>query len=131
MRRQASTVRAGDATRRRAAERRGRLAEWLAAVLLVAKGYRILERRHRSRAGEIDLIAVRGRRLAFVEVKHRATLDEAIRSVGDDQSRRIETAAENWVWRHPRYREHEIGLDAIFLAPGSLPRHAPDALQHG
>lgn len=121
----------GEAARRRGAERRGRLAEWLAAAWLVLRGYRILERRHRSRAGEIDLIAVRGRRLAFVEVKHRSTLDEAIRSVGDGQCRRIGDAAEGWVWRHPRYRGHEIGLDAVFLAPGRLPRHLPDALQNG
>lgn len=115
--------------RRRQAERRGRLAEWLASALLVLKGYRILERRHRSRAGEIDLIAVRGKRLAFVEVKHRASIDEAIHSIGDGQCRRVENAAEAWIWRHPHYREHEIGLDAIFLAPGRLPRHEPHALQ--
>lgn len=117
--------------RRRAAERRGRLAEWVASTMLVLKGYRILERRYRSRLGEIDLVAVRGRRLAFVEVKHRATLEEAQCAVADSQGRRIEDAAEAWVWRHPRYREHEIGLDAIYLAPGRLPRHVPHALQSG
>ena len=53
--------------------RRGRLSEWLAAAALLAKGYRILGRRVRTPYGEIDLIAVRGRRLAFVEVKRRAT----------------------------------------------------------
>src|SRR4029453_6459230 len=53
--------------------RRGRLSEWLAAAALLAKGYRILGRRVRTPYGEIDLIAVRGRRLAFEEVKLRAT----------------------------------------------------------
>ena len=52
-------------------ERRGRIAEWIAAAFLCLKGYRILARRYRSKLGEIDLIAVRGRRLAFVEVKRR------------------------------------------------------------
>ena len=51
--------------------RRGRLSEWLAAAALLAKGYRILGRRVRTPYGEIDLIALRGRRLAFVEVKRR------------------------------------------------------------
>ncbi|MEQ1613083.1 MAG: YraN family protein, partial [Hyphomicrobiaceae bacterium] len=41
---------------------RGALAEWAAAAFLVLKGYRIVERRYRSRAGEIDLIATRGQR---------------------------------------------------------------------
>ena len=57
--------------------RRGRLSEWLAAAALLARGYRILGRRVRTPYGEIDLIAVRGRRLAFVEVKRRATRGEA------------------------------------------------------
>src|SRR5262245_23358717 len=49
--------------------RRGRLSEWLAAAVLLGKGYRLLGRRIRTPFGEIDLIALRGRRLAFVEVK--------------------------------------------------------------
>lgn len=116
---------------RQAAWRRGRVAEWIAALTLVFKGYRIIERRHRSRSGEVDIIAVRGRRVAFVEVKLRPTIDEAMQSVGALQARRIADAAERWMWRHPRYREHEIGLDAVYIAPGRLPRHAPHALQPG
>jgi putative endonuclease len=57
--------------------RRGHLSEWLAAAALLAKGYRILGRRVRTPYGEIDLVALRGRRLAFVEVKRRATRGEA------------------------------------------------------
>ncbi len=57
--------------------RRGRLSEWMAAALLMAKGYRILGRRIRTPHGEIDLVAVRGSRLAFVEVKRRLTRGEA------------------------------------------------------
>jgi hypothetical protein len=60
---------------------RGALAELAAAALLMLKGYRIIERRHRSRSGEIDLIATRGRRIAFVEVKLRASVDAAAASI--------------------------------------------------
>ena len=116
--------------RRGAAERRGRLSELAAAALLLLKGYRILARRHRSRLGEIDLIAVRGRRLAFVEVKQRPTFGEAEAALTPSQAARIADAAEQWVWRHPAYRDHEIGLDAVLIAPLSLPRHAVNALQH-
>lgn len=113
---------------RRAAERRGRFAEFIAAALLLLKGYRILDRRHRGPYGEIDLIAVRGRRLAFVEVKQRRTLDEARDAVSAHQAARMGDSVERWLWRHPRYREHNVGLDTVLLGPHCLPRHVPGAL---
>lgn len=114
---------------RRQRNHRGFVAEVLAAGLLMLKGYRILARRHRTRLGEIDLIAVRGRRLAFVEVKRRPTIGEAARSIGERQTQRIAATAEQWVWQHPAYHAHEIGLDAIVVAPGQWPRHLANALQ--
>ena len=109
--------------------RRGRLSEWLAAAALLARGYRILGRRVRTPYGEIDLIAVRGRRLAFVEVKRRATRGEAEAAVTLRQAARIARAAEFWVSRHPAFREHEQGLDALLVMPRRLPVHVPNALQ--
>lgn len=114
---------------RRSHEQRGRLAEIAAAGLLMLKGYRILARRHTASGAEIDLIAVRGRRLAFVEVKLRRSLDEARIAIAGGQSARMANAAERWMWRNPRYRGHEMGLDAILLAPGAWPRHIRGALQ--
>src|SRR5882672_1426622 len=113
--------------------RRGRLSEWLAAAALLAKGYRILGRRVRTPYGEIDLIAVRGRRLAFVEVKRRATRLEGEAAITPRQAGRIARAAEFWVNRNRAYREHEQGLDVVFVTPGRLPAHVPDAMQgsHG
>ena len=109
--------------------RRGRLSELLAAALLLAKGYRILGRRCRTPYGEIDLIAVRAKRLAFVEVKRRATREEAEAAFTHTQACRIVRAAEYWVSRNPRYRDHDRGLDAILVVPRRLPAHLPDALQ--
>ena len=60
------------------AYRRGHRGEWLAAAALLLKGYRIVARRYRTRLGEVDLIARRGRLVLFVEVKVRATLIEAM-----------------------------------------------------
>ncbi len=109
--------------------RRGRFSELVAAAALLAKGYRILGRRVRTPYGEIDLIAVRGRRLAFVEVKRRATRLEGEAALTPRQAGRIARAAEFWISRHPRYRDHDLGLDAVFVMPGRLPVHLPDALQ--
>ena len=108
--------------------RRGSFAELIAAGLLIAKGYRILARRHRTPHGEIDLIAARWRRIAFVEVKRRATMVECEAALTPRQAERIGRAADHWLARHTRFRAHEVGLDAILVAPGQLPRHLPNAL---
>ena len=109
--------------------RRGRLSEWLAATALLARGYRILGRRVRTPYGEIDLIAARGRRVAFVEVKRRQARPEAEAAVTPRQAQRVARAAEFWISRHAAYRDHARGLDVMFVLPGRLPAHIPDALQ--
>jgi len=109
--------------------RRGRWSEWIAAAALLARGYRILGRRVRTPYGEIDLIAVRGCRLAFVEVKRRATRAEAEAALTTRQAGRMARAAEFWVSRHAAFREHDFGFDAIFVVPGRLPIYLPNILQ--
>ena len=111
--------------------RRGRVSEWVAAAALLAKGYRILARRTRTPYGEIDLIAVRGRRLAFVEVKRRPTRLEGEAAITPRQATRIARAAEFWVSRNKAYRDHEQGLDVMFVTPNRLPVHVLDALHLG
>jgi putative endonuclease len=108
--------------------RRGRFAELTAAFLLISKGYRILARRLRTPHGEIDLIATRWGRVAFVEVKRRATMTDCEAALTPHQADRIGRAADHWLARHAAFSEHEIGLDAILVAPGRLPRHLPNAL---
>jgi putative endonuclease len=108
--------------------RRGRFSELVAAAALMAKGYRILGRRVRTPYGEIDLVAVRGKRLAFVEVKRRATRLDGEAALTPHQAGRIARAAEFWVSRNGRYRDHDRGLDAVLVMPGHLPAHLPDAL---
>jgi putative endonuclease len=108
--------------------RRGRFSELVAAAVLMAKGYRILARRCRTPYGEIDLVAVRRRRLAFVEVKRRGSRLECEAALTPHQAERIARAADFWISRRPRYRDHERGLDAVFVMPGRLPVHIPDAL---
>jgi putative endonuclease len=108
--------------------RRGRLSELVAAAALMAKGYRILGRRIRTPYGEIDLVGVRGRRLAFVEVKRRAGTLECQAALTPRQAARVARAAEAWISRNARYRDYDRGLDALFVMPGRLPVHIPDAL---
>ena len=111
------------APERIAAFQTGLSAESRCAAWLIAKGYRIIARRFRSRAGEIDIIARRRGVTAFVEVKARATLDEAAYAVTQFQQRRIIAAAEAWLATHPQYANDELRFDAMLIAPGRLPRH--------
>jgi len=114
---------------RRAAERRGQRAETVAALLLQAKGYQIIERRFRSRAGEIDLIARRGKRLAFVEVKARRSASEAAWAVTPRQQARIARAAEHWLAIRGMEEDFDIGFDVVLIAPWTWPRHIASAFR--
>jgi putative endonuclease len=108
---------------RQAAFALGLSAESRAAVLLIAKGYRIVARRWRSPAGEIDIVARRRNTLVFVEVKARAQLDAAAESVLVRQQRRIIAAAEAWLADHPDDLNCDMRFDVVLVAPKSLPRH--------
>jgi putative endonuclease len=106
-----------------AAFRTGLSAEARAAAFLMAKGYRILAKRFRTPYGEIDLVARRRNTVAFVEVKARATLDDAAYAVTPRQQRRIIDAAQAWLMAHPEHAEFELRFDAMLIAPRRLPRH--------
>ena len=106
-----------------AAFRTGLSAEARAAAFLMAKGYRILAKRFRTRYGEIDIVARRRNLLAFVEVKARATLDEAAYAVTARQQARIIEAAQAWLIDHPEQADFELRFDAMLIAPRRLPRH--------
>jgi putative endonuclease len=107
--------------------RLGLSAESRAAAYLIAKGYRIVARRWRSPVGEIDIVARRRGTLIFVEVKARATLDEAAEAVIVRQRRRIIGAAEAWLASHPDDANRDMRFDAVLVAPGQMPRHIPAA----
>src|SRR6202158_884640 len=106
-----------------AAFRTGLSAEARAAAYLMAKGYRILAKRFRTPYGEIDIVARRRNLLAFVEVKARASLDEAAYAVTPRQQRRIIDAAQAWLMAHPEHANFDLRFDAVLIAPRRLPRH--------
>jgi putative endonuclease len=109
----------------------GRRAEVLAAIWLMAKGYRILGFRLKTRQAEIDLLALRGRTLAVVEVKRRTSLLAAMETVTLDQRQRLRRAGAAVAASRPALAGATVRLDLIALAPGKLPRHIPDAWKGG
>lgn len=114
------------------AEKRGRRSETLASLLLMAKGYRILGRRVKTHAGEIDFIARSPRGIVcFIEVKARATAQAAAESIGPRQQARIARAAALYLAQRPALAAKGVRYDAVILATGKLPRHVPDAWRSG
>src|SRR4051812_17613319 len=117
--------------KRVAAFRQGISAESKAAAMLLMKGHRILARRFRSPVGEIDIVARRRGTLVFVEVKTRASYDEAVEAISPAQQRRIVAGAEFWLASHPKDGQGDIRFDVVIITPGKLPQHIPNAFDAG
>ena len=115
--------------RRRLTFLRGRRAERLALVALMLKGYRPVATRYAMSGGEIDLIMLRGRTVAFVEVKARADLDTARIAITAGKQQRFSRAARAWIARHPWATGRILRADAIFVAPRRWPRHVPNVFE--
>jgi putative endonuclease len=100
-------------------QRLGRAAEDLVARRLAAAGWEIVERNARTRHGELDLVALDGGALVFVEVKAgRAGSaygpERPVLAVGAQKQRRIRRLATAWMSERrelPRYAQ--IRFDAI------------------
>ncbi|HEY3779096.1 MAG TPA: YraN family protein [Rhizomicrobium sp.] len=119
--------------RRSKAERRGRHAERVAAILLIAKGYRILARRLRTHAGEVDLVALSPRGvLCFVEVKTRSSLRDAREALLPRQRDRIARAADLYLARLRGPPPKGVRFDIVVLSAGQFwPTHVRDAWRPG
>jgi len=111
---------------RQAAEASGRRGERIAAWWLRLKGWRILDTRVRTPAGEVDLVARRGSLVAFVEVKTRKKAAELDFAIDARRLARVAAAAEILM---PRYAGpgDDIRVDVVLLAPGTPPRHIENA----
>jgi putative endonuclease len=73
--------------------------------------------RYKTPVGEIDLVVLKGRRLAFIEVKRRKTKEDAAWTLPTRQRRRIVRAAQYWLAGHPDFAEYDIAFDVVLAAP--------------
>ncbi|MFM8800795.1 MAG: YraN family protein [Tagaea sp.] len=110
-----------------AAQRRGAFAETLAVWRLRLTGWRIVARDLRVGPAQVDIVARRGRVLAFIEVKRRARLDDAAEALHPAQRARIARAAEIFLANRPEFAQFETRFDAILVVPGRWPEHRQDA----
>jgi putative endonuclease len=109
------------------AYRSGVFAETVAAFILRLKGHRIVAQRYKTPVGEIDLVALKGKRLAFIEVKRRKTAEDAAWTLPAKQRRRIVRAAQYWLAGHPDFAGHDIAFDVVLAAPWAWPRYIANA----
>lgn len=96
-------------------QQEGHTGETIAADLLRAKGYRILERNFRCREGELDLIALHRGVIVFVEVKLRRsnTFGTAAEAITRTKLRRLQAAAGRWRQEHRSFRPFRFEVVAI------------------
>ena len=104
----------------------GRRGERIAGWWLRLKGWRILARRVRTKAGEVDLIARRGTIVAFVEVKTRATAADLDHAIDERRLARVAAAAEILAATYAPDGE-DIRVDVLLIAPRCVPRHIENA----
>ena len=117
-----------DGLRRRRTFLAGRRAERLALLWLAFKGYRVLASRYAVRGGEIDLVLRRGDTIAFVEVKARPALADAVSAVTPAKLRRLDRAVATWLARNPWAAGLSLRGDLLAIAPWRWPLHLEGAL---
>lgn len=113
--------------RKRRSERKGRRAEWFAALALMLKGYRIVSLRYKTPVGEIDLVARKGDLIAFVEVKARKDLASGVDAVSYPAQRRIAAAGELFISRQQDSARLSWRHDVVVVSPWRWPVHLQDA----
>ena len=119
----------GALDRREATFLRGHRAEWIALLFLISKGYRPLPRRYAASGGEIDLVVMRGDTIAFVEVKARGLMEDALSAITARKRQRFSRAVRAWLSRNDWAADKTWRADAVFIAPKKWPQHVVSAFE--
>ncbi len=90
------------------------------------RGYRILARNAWAGGHELDVVARRGRRLIFCEVKEKGgdRFGDPLEMVDEEKQRRLRLAADSWLARHPEVDDLKVSFDVIAVREGRLQRIA-------
>ena len=105
---------------------KGLYAEKIAAILLLIKGYKILDSRFKSKIGEIDLICSKNKKIIFAEVKFRHDKQALIDVITYKQQRRIINTANLYLQTNKLY-DRECRIDVIFISPPFYLKHILNA----
>jgi len=113
--------------KRKRAQRWGHMSEWIAAASLIFKGYRIMKIRHKTKVGEVDIIARKKNLIVMVEVKARSTIEQAFDAVTVTSQRRIENAGDLWLVTQKNAHLLSVRYDIIAVRPWKWPTHYENA----
>ena len=102
--------------------KKGKTGEESAALFLEENGIKILERNFRSRTGEVDIIALDGETLVFVEVKAWSVygIDSLEQAINNKKKRKIIETSKYFLSLHREYRYMAIRFDVIFISPDGI-----------
>ena len=92
---------------------KGIFAEYLACIFLLLRGYVILSTRYKTKLGEVDVIAKRGKSIHFVEVKLRKDEDKAKLAITSKNQKRVMNSAKLFMQRNKKYESYGLSFDAI------------------
>lgn len=106
---------------------KGIISEYIAALYLTFKGYRIIKMRYKTPVGEIDIIAKKGAAIICVEVKYRKTIDSGLYAISRPSQKRIMNAANMYLSRNGRTQSTQIRFDALILSPPFSVKHIVNA----
>lgn len=104
----------------------------MARETLERSGMRVIGSKYRTRGGEIDLIALDGDAIAFVEVKTwpaRYRLEDAALAVGPRKRARIAETAKHFLASHREYNESRVRFDVVYVRDGRTLKHARGAFE--
>jgi putative endonuclease len=98
----------------------GGTGERLAEEALERAGYRIVDRNYRCRAGELDIVAVEGDAVVFVEVRVKTVRSrgKAAGSLGDEKRRRVARAAMWYIRDRKLPSEAKYRFDVVAIDGG-------------
>ena len=93
----------------------GRLGEQSASKYLTKKKYKIIEKNFTTKVGEVDLIALYGDLLVFIEVKTRSSTayGNPAEAVDYNKQRKYVLLAQQYVFMHPEHNKWSIRFDVV------------------
>ena len=95
---------------------KGILAEFYVVFYLFCKFYKIISWRHKTSFGELDIIAVKGKKIYFIEVKYRSDRDVLLWSLSNYQINRMKNASSDFIMKNVKYCEYDMVFDAFFIS---------------
>ncbi len=98
--------------------RKGREGERRAEEYLRRRGYEVIARNFRSRRGEIDIVAAKGERVVFVEVKNWNSLgaEDLEYAIDQRKQQRIREASRYFIYKNPEFQGRELSYDVLLFS---------------